>query len=344
MAGGVGGASGTSNSGGVGGTFGNSQEMTGGTAGVAGTLGTASVGGPGDTCAHGMATVTPVTPNVWLVLDGSSSMNEPFGASGTRWQTLRSTLMDPGGIVDSLQSVVRFGMVIYSGADLGGTGTECVKLVTVEPALDNYATLMAQYPAVPIGTGTPTHKAIEHVVNNLPVLNEQMPDMDLDPTFVVLATDGAPNDNCGGGGLGNGAEQQVLDIVTQGTSQGMNMFVISLAGDDTQLQGHLNDVAAATQTMTPPFVPETRDSLVETFQMIVGSATCRVALDGTVVAGKECQGEVRLSGAPQACNDPNGWQLEDERTVQLNGTACETFLSTASMVVAEFPCTLFTPD
>jgi len=171
-----------------------------------------------------------------------------------------------------------------------------------------------------------------------------MPDMDLDPTFVVLATDGAPNDNCGGGGLGNGAEQQVLDIVTQGTSQGMNMFVISLAGDDTQLQGHLNDVAAATQTMTPPFVPETRDSLVETFQMIVGSATCRVALDGTVVAGKECQGEVRLSGAPQACNDPNGWQLEDERTVQLNGTACETFLSTASMVVAEFPCTLFTPD
>ena len=74
------------------------------------------VGGVGGSCAQGMATATPVTPTVWLVLDGSSSMNTAFGASGTRWQTLRSTLMDPGGIVESLQSAVRFGMVIYSGS------------------------------------------------------------------------------------------------------------------------------------------------------------------------------------------------------------------------------------
>jgi hypothetical protein len=342
---GAGGASGTASIGGSGGNgFGNPEQMTGGSAGTAGTLASGGVGGPSDTCAQGMATATPVTPNVWLVLDGSSSMREPFGATGTRWQTLRSTLMDPGGIVDSLQSVVRFGMVIYSGADAFAGGAECTKLVTVEPALDNYATLMAQYPADPIGTGTPTHKAIEHVVDNLPVLNEQVLDMNIDPTFVVLATDGAPNDSCGGGGFGVGAEPMVLDIVTRGTTQGMNMFVISLAGGDMALQSHLNDVAAATRTMTPPFVPETRDSLVETFRMIVGSATCRVELDGTVAAGKECQGEVRLSGAPQACNDPNGWQLENERTVQLNGAACETFLSTESMVVAQFPCELFTPD
>jgi hypothetical protein len=217
--------------------------------------------------------------------------------------------------------------------------------VIVEPAFNNYAAIDAAYPADPIGMGTPTDKAMEHVVNNLPVLNEQVLDQIVQPTYVVLATDGAPNDNCGGGGgIGLPTEQAVIDVVTRGTMQGMNMFVISLAGGDTQLQAHLEDVAAATRTMTPPFVPDTRDSLTGTFQMIVGTATCRVALDGTVTAGQECAGEVQLKGEPLACNDPNGWQLEGERTVVLNGDACTRFQTMDSLVHAAFPCAVFTPD
>ncbi len=326
--------------------FGNGPASTAGTAGSP-APGPATTMPPEDTCAEGQARATPVTPTVWLVVDGSSSMTQSFDGGANRWQVLRSTLMDPGGIVDSLQGVVRFGMVIYSGGEdglLGVGGSACPNLVTVDPALDNHATLDAQYPAMPIGTGTPTHMAVQHVVDELPVLNEQVLDQDADPVYVVLATDGGPNDPCSGAGFGAGAEQQVLDIVGVGTERGMNMFVISLAGGDAALQTHLDQVAQITKTGTPPFVPSTQDELVQTFQDIVGGATCLVSLDGEVSPGRECGGTVTLNGEPIACNDPDGWKLEDPRTVQLEGASCERFKASESMLMASFPCDVFRPD
>jgi hypothetical protein len=257
--------------------------------------------------------------------------------------------MDPGGIVQSLQSVVRFGMVIYSG---GGQGDQCVQLVTEQPALDNYAVLDAAYPQDPIGMGTPTDQALDHVVTNLPVLNVEMLDSVADPIYVVLATDGQPNDLCaaggvlGGGGFAGGAdvEQRVIDVVTRGVQGGMRMFVISLAGGDAQLQAHLEQVAQAGNTGQPPFVPATQGELVSTFQSIVGGATCQITLDGMVADGEQCRGEVVLNGQSLACESDDGWRLTDPRTVQLTGSACDSFVSTQSMVRASFPCGIFSPD
>lgn len=293
-----------------------------------------------------MQSTSPVTPTVWLVVDGSSSMNQDFEAGNSRWLALRSSLMDPGGVVDTLQSIVRFGMVIYSG----GESANCVQLVTVDPALDNLATLSAMYPMQPLGMGTPTDKALDYVVNNLPVLNTGSLDMTSGPVYVVLATDGSPNDMCGGGGLfpgiggGGNVEQRVVDVTTEGTSNGMQMFVISMAGDDTRLQEHLDNVAAATASKTPPFVPATQNELIGAFQMIVGSASCLVSLNGSVELGKECTGTVRLNSEILRCNEADGWTLFDPSTVQLAGTACDTFLHKQSMVIADFPCEVFSPN
>src|SRR6201999_576929 len=110
-----------------------------------------------NTCASGMQSTTPVTPTVWLVVDGSSSMSSMFG-QGSRWLALRSTLMDPGGVVDALQASVRFGLVIYAG---GEESSNCVQLVTAPPALNNLSKLSAQYPMNPVAQGTPTDKALE---------------------------------------------------------------------------------------------------------------------------------------------------------------------------------------
>jgi hypothetical protein len=304
------------------------------------------IGGTGNMCIEGMANTSPVTPTVWLIVDGSSSMNMNFDASGNRWQVLRSTLMDPGGIVDSLQAVVKFGMVIYAGTQ---DEMQCVRLVTVDPALNNFATLDAMYPQTPLGSGTPTDKAIEHVVMNLPVLNEQQLDQKIDPIYVVLATDGAPNALCGNGGsFGMGASggdpmvmQRVIDVVTSGTKAGMQMYVISLAGQDMVLKTHLEGVAAATSSKLPPFVPASRADLISNFQSIVGGATCQVALNGMVAAGKECSGTVKLNGTDLMCNSDNGWRMPDDHTVQLTGTACDMLLSTQSLVTATFPCGVF---
>lgn len=341
-----------------GGLFGNAPTASGGTgaaaSGASGIAGAAASDPGSMTCAEGTANTTPVTPTVWLVLDGSGSMKEEFGGQ-TRWEALRAALMDPGGVVESLQHSVRFGMVLYSGNEMddGAPATgECFQLVTVEPALDNYATLLAQYPTQELGGWTPTDRALDSVVTNLAVTNQDVLDATPGPVYVVLATDGAPNDHCSGDQDRNGGRsqfdpvtaQKVLDVVGRGVQMGMQMFVISLAGDDDELATHLEQVASLGGTGQPPFVPANKDDLVATFQQIIGNATCQIGLDGSVVAGMECAGEVELNGSVLACGANDGWKLLNPQTVQLMGSACSAFLQMDSLVRATFPCDAFSPD
>src|SRR6476619_3352937 len=69
-------------SGGTGGAganaFGNSPVPMGGAGSAAPTTPVMTIA-PSTTCAEGDANTSPVTPTVWLVLDGSGSMNEDFG-------------------------------------------------------------------------------------------------------------------------------------------------------------------------------------------------------------------------------------------------------------------------
>jgi len=351
--------------------FGNAQPQAGASAGAGGSNGFGNpqmpgavgtpgamgpfAGGPGDSCASGNANTTPVTPTVWLVLDGSGSMNEEFDNDSSRWDALRSSLMDADGLVARLERNVRFGMVLYGGIDEEDQTMPnmCVNLVTVQPELNNFATLDAQLPAEEPGGWTPTDRALEHVVANLPVVNTAAPDADNGPIYVILATDGAPNDRCGGeqdqmggqgmggGGLDPVVAMRVIAAVQNGVQMGMHMFIISLAGDDDDLQQHLEQVATVTDNKLPPFVPATREDLIATLEQIVGNASCQIQLEGTVVDGKECQGEVLLNGTTLACNSDNGWRLMNASTVQLTGTACNDFLGAQSLVTARFPCDAF---
>jgi hypothetical protein len=351
-AGGAGGAGGTNVSGSGGTMFSNPELPSGGSSGASGQPIAGAAGN--ESCAEGLANTTPVTPTVWLVLDGSGSMNEDFGDE-TRWQALRAALMDDGGIVSTLERNVRFGMVLYSGAESDDDEpppAQCVDLVVVDPALDNYAALQAQLPDEEPGGWTPTDQALEHVVDNLPVTNMPVLDGTSEPTYVVLATDGAPNDRCAGdsGGGGGGRDfdevtaQRVLDVVGRGASAGVKLLVISLAGDDDDLQTHLEEVATLSGSGLAPFVPATRDELVTTFQQIIGGASCQIALQGMVMADQACSGTVTLSGTPLVCNDDNGFRVVDGRTLQLMGDACSNFLAVDSQLHATFPCGAFTPD
>jgi hypothetical protein len=315
--------------------------------GPSGTAGPGMPGLPEGTCANAVADTAPVTPVIWLVVDGSSSMNQEFAMGRNRWETLRATLMDPGGVVESLQSVAEFGMVIYSGGN--SDPNMCTQLVTVNPALNNYAALDAMYARMPLGMGTPTDKALDHVVTTLPTVTMQTLDGPEKPIYVVLATDGQPNDSCERGILGGGRDdatvrQDVIGVTTKATQNGVKMYVISLAGDDANLQSHLEHVAMATESKTPPFVPATQTDLVTTFRDIVGSASCQIDLKGMVKQGQECAGKVTLNGSDLNCGSDDGWRLLDENTFELTGNACSNFTSAASTVFATFPCEVFVPE
>src|SRR5262245_40004691 len=71
--------------------------------------GDGGTGGEGDSgCGYVTLQATPVTPNVILIIDQSSSMDEKFGSS-TRWQSLKDSLLADNGLIKELQHVVRFG-------------------------------------------------------------------------------------------------------------------------------------------------------------------------------------------------------------------------------------------
>jgi hypothetical protein len=356
-------------------------------------------------CAEGKASAAPVIPTVWLVVDGSGSMGEDF-EGGSRWDALRSALMDPAGVVQTLETAVRFGMVIYNGPEEnlidqftgGGNGitgcyapeninalclcftgyepfccqpecggmpmtppmsgpmsgpspqpSQCENLVVVDPALSNYAAINAAYPQEELGGSTPTHRALEKIVGTLPVVNQPLPDDIKGPTYVILATDGEPNDFCldaaaGGGSFQADASPRVVEVVTSGVQMGMRMFVVSLAGDDDRLRAHLQEVAAIGSPGQAPFEPAGKDELVQALRGIIGGTTCQITLNGTVKSNQACSGSVTSNGVTLPCNDPNGWRLVDDHTLQLTGTACETFLSTKSLVYANFPCGVFIPQ
>jgi hypothetical protein len=340
-------------------------------------------------CASALINVSRNTPTIYFVLDGSGSMCAQFGGS-TRWKALRTALVDPTkGLIYRLQNAVTFGATLYDGTiDLGlalsanitndpacalmyatmkDTGM-CPQMIDVPPAPMNAAAIDMKFPMTELGGSTPTDKVMSHVMDNLVASRTmQAPDRQAQsPVYVILATDGAPNDICVGGMGGDGTMQQqgVIDAVDRGAAAGIITWVISLAGNDAQLQAHLDKVAQhgdPRNTMAHTFNPMNPDDLVKTLAALLGGAVgCNVVLQGKVKVGQECMGKVELNGMQIPCcqqaaggwtcdkmptTSPNGWHLVNESTVELVGDTCTNFLvSPSEMLHATFPCAVFTPS
>lgn len=331
--------------------------------------GTAGSGLKEGQCAGRQVVTARVVPTIWLVIDGSGSMLQPLSAMGgeqTRWSALYDALMNPDtGVVKSLEKEVEWGVVLYDGPSPGGNpnvmlpdggvrmlppADTCPRVLTIEPKKEAYEEISTIVKVDPLGGSTPTDKALNVVVNHLDDMTGQALDTRVYPTIVVLATDGEPNDFCGGGMQGGflgfpmpvDVRPQVISAVQQLASMSIKTYVISLAGEDMNLTAHLNEVAAAGDTGLPPFFPTTKDTLVQAFKDIIGPPTaCDVVLNGAVKAGLECMGSIKINGTALPCNDANGWMLKDPSTVVIQGTACESYKNDLSAVLeADFPCEL----
>jgi len=303
-------------------------------------------------CAKKDITATRVNPVVWLVIDGSGSMVNPLG-DRSRWAAMREALMDPtAGVVKTLEKDVKWGMIMYDGAnpfptllpDGGMLSTPpaetCPRLVTVDPKKENYNDIMAKFQVEPLGGSTPTDKALQEVITRLP--NGGAPQLDVvqDPTIVVLATDGEPNDLCSMAFPPVDVKPRVINVVKDLLAASVKTYVVSLAGDDQNLTSHLISVASEGGTNKPPFIPTSKDELVQTFKDIIGpEASCDIVLSGQVKPGNECMGTITINGSPVPCNDPNGWVLRDPKTVSIQGTACAEYKAqTNAELRADFPC------
>ena len=173
-------------------------------------------------------------------------MDESF-ADGTRWDVLRGFLLQqPGGLIDDLQSQVRFGLAMYSarsGEDDPAPVGECPIVTTVAPALDNYAAISAAYmPAEPIDD-TPTGDSIDKVVDDLGLATAD-PDAMAGPTVFILATDGEP-DRCELlDPQTDEAKQEAIAAVQRAFGLGIRTFIISV-GEGTVSAEHQQAMANA---------------------------------------------------------------------------------------------------
>src|SRR5262249_7056571 len=149
---------------------------------------------------------------------------------------------------------------------------DCPQLIDVPPAPMNAAAIDMKFPMTELGGSTPTDKAMMHVMDAL-LANKPQPSPDGKPAgkqYVILATDGAPNDICvntGTGGDGTAQQQGVIDQVDRGVQGGIVTYVISLAGNDQQLQAHLDNVAKhgdPGNPMAQTYSPSNPDQLVQT--------------------------------------------------------------------------------
>lgn len=324
--------------------------------------GTAGTGLKEGQCAKQNIVTARVVPTIWLVLDGSGSMLNPIGQMGdqSRWAALHDALMNPDtGIVKSLEKDVKWGVVLYDGPSPGGgaqplpdggvkmftPADTCPRVVVVEPKKDAFMEISTVVGVDPLGGSTPTDKALNVVVSHLEDQTGQVLDARVYPTIVVLATDGEPNDFCSMVGFFDAppdVRPAVVSAVTQLASMDIKTYVISLASEDKGLQAHLADVAKAGNTGLEPFVPTSKDALVQAFKDIIGPETaCDVVLNGSVKPGLECMGTIKINGNALPCNDPNGWKLTDKSTVSIQGTACDQYKKDLNAVLeADFPCEL----
>lgn len=296
-----------------------------------------------EACGRAEVTANRVIPTVWLFIDGSGSMAAAMdGSAGgaSRWTSLREALLDDAtGLVSRLEGSIAFGLFAYDGGlSLPGIKTPaCPRVVRVDPAIDNLSAIAASYPAAPMGASTPTHYALE-------ALREEVQRQGAKgPTYVLLATDGKPNfcDFHDGVPESQLTEQEAVATVGALATQGIKTFAISMAEGDAVLTAHLNDVAKAGATGQPVFTPNTRDALVAALASVfTTTTTCDVKLEGTIVPGSECRGDVRMNGTLLTCDAPDGYRVrEDRQTLELLGGACQTLQRDAkARLEASFPC------
>lgn len=297
-------------------------------------------------CPDVEVTLDEVTPTVVFVVDRSSSMDlaldEASDASLSRWDALKSALLDPQtGLVSSLERQVRFGLVLYGNEP--PYFPECPDLLEVmPPALDNYSRIESVYGPAPTIPNTPTGHGLQVVLAALEGFTEP------GPKYLVLATDGDP-DRCDAN-LGQDRQDDVskelaLSAVQAGVATGVHTFVVSV-GRGTVTLSHLKQMAnvgAGLDRSAEPGAPyyetgsldELRSALTE---VVGGVASCTFDLDGRVLAREAPRGKVTIDGEEIPMSDSDGWRLVSATQLELVGSACAKLQSAEEQLRATFPC------
>lgn len=344
----------------------NNPLPTGGTSGTSGAGGLGATGGgndPSGVCEIIRANADPQVPDMMIVLDRSGSMTE-----GRRWQPSVSALKR---VTQELQSQIAFGLAMFPAppADPSmvlGDAFACITAPDPQMCLDmldaqacapgGIVTPIAIDNAGPIGQildqtvpagGTPTPETLQLLVDEF--ANQSVDPDALPPAkYILLVTDGQPTCPVGMGSMVTpddvNASNAAMDALT---GAGVKTYVI---GYDTNTPG--NEALAQVldgfaqrggtgDTMHRPVEDEA--SLLAVLQSIASElVSCTYVLDNAPSRADFVR--VLLDGQQINLDDPNGWTLVGDRTVEVQGAACDQLRSTgAHSIEVTVQCSVVSP-
>lgn len=277
---------------------------------------------------------------VQLLIDQSGSMNQPFPNQGdpSRWNAVRTALISQNGVVATLQNRVAFGASLYTSHNGTTTGQQCPLLKNSAAAKEgNLASIQTLLNNNNPDDDTPTAEAVTAVTNAFPQATG--------PRVLVLATDGIP-DTCADPDAHDDptkallAQQGSEQAVQTAFTKGIETYVLAVGPDVSA--AHLQRLANAGKgfdlaTGNAQFYPANNQAeLNAAFNAIIGNArTCQFTLDAEV--SDATKGTVTLNGNPLALD--TDWHLLNPTTLELIGTACDTFLNLDNVdLQADFEC------
>jgi len=303
------------------------------------------------------------TPEVYLVIDRSGSMNDS-GASmnQSKWDELKGAV---DAALSQFESQVKFGVLLYP------TGNECATSgPQVAFADNNRAAIMGELNATMPAGGTPTAAALNNAATSLKSFGTKG-----SPRFLVLATDGGPNCNyfldANNGctcmhaasnfcctnhpsscffGSSCLDDQGTLDVIKGlKANDSIDTFVIGLAGTD-EYKGLLNEMAKEggqpqVGGNTDYYAVTDQMSLLDALKKIAVSViSCKIELSAAPLYPDKVKIYVDGKEVPRDKTKMNGWDYTDSsnKTIELYGAACNTIQDGQEhKITATFDCDIF---
>jgi hypothetical protein len=254
-------------------------------------------------------------------------------------------LSDPDPITCISNLLADAGIQVNNGGNDGACGPG---KIVVPVGLDNGAAIDSTLSMTQPNGGTPTPDTLAMLIDQFAAPPVD-PDVIPAPKYILLVTDGQPTCPVG---LGSATTQEDIDASNSAiemlTAHGAHTYVIgyNTTGPGNEMLAQVLDGFAqrgGTGDMHHRPV-EDEASLLAEFQRIAGAlVSCTFALDKAPPRADYVL--VRVDGTQVNLDDPNGWGLIGDRTIELRGSACATVQSNGDHAVdAEVHCQTVVPE
>ena len=275
---------------------------------------------PGGDCGAEDFPISPLPPNLMLVMDRSGSMGDVVPNSGgqSRWQVAQAAV---DSVLTAYDGKINFGLVLFSACTAGG----CAPGTTIEPIGSATATISQDIANTQLCDSGDSETVIGGTLAALVGdASLQAPGRD---NAVMLLTDG--QDNCGGGGA-----EAAAALLAQAVP--VKTYVVGFSGDVNVAE--LDAIAQAAGT-APYYQADDAAQLDAALQAIAGSvATCTY----TLANPPDSQIYVFFNRDPAGlANDPNnGWTYDPATgTLTFHGAACDSLKAgTVTAIDVVFGC------